>query len=430
MSALRWPARLYVLVVIAAAPLALFAARAAADAPLPNAPVLFALLFAFAAVAQLRPVRLTLKIRVGVADTAIFAGALLFSPFHAMILCGGAILAAKVLARRSGVETPWQQHAFNAASALLAAGAASAVYRSLATGELSVAANPLAVTASALTLYGTGMLLVDTVVALQLSRDPISVWWPIHRRELPQCAALYLLGALAALSVATHPWAIVLFAVPVAIVYLSLREVARLREQTKAAIYELADLVDLRDPYTHGHSQRVAAYAERLALRMRLSATDVDLVREAARMHDVGKIGTPDHVLQKPGPLDDRELAEMRTHAEYGARLLARLPEFWEGASLVQAHHERWDGAGYPRGLQAAEIPMEVAIIAVADAYDAMATDRPFRRALSSDQIRAELKRERGRQWEAHVVDEFLAMMEEELRPSAAPAPQAVPTTA
>ena len=147
-------------------------------------------------------------------------------------------------------------------------------------------------------------------------------------------------------------------------------------------------------------------------------------------MHDLGKIGTSDHILQKPGPLDEGELADMRTHAEYGARLLARLPEFWEGASLVRAHHERWDGAGYPRGLQAKEIPQEVAIIAVTDAYDAMATDRPYRKALSWQQIRTELERCRGHQWEAAVVDAFLAMMDEELRPSAAAARQAVPTTA
>ena len=430
MSALRWPAWLYVFAVIAAAPLALLAARATPDAPLPNAPLLFALLFAFAAVAQARPVRLALKMRVGVNDTAIFTGALLFSPFHAMLLAGGAMLAAKVAGRTDGVDSPWQEHAFNASKALLGAGAASAAYRWLATDYLSVVANPLAVAASAVALYAVQTVLVDAVVALQLRRDPISVWWPIHHRELPQCAALYLLGALAALSVGTHPWAIVLFAVPVGIVFLSLRDVARLREQTKAAIYELADLVDLRDPYTHGHSQRVAAYAERLALRMRLSPTDVDLVREAARMHYLGKIGTSDHILQKPGPLDAGELAHMRTHAEYGARLLARLPEFWEGASLVRAHHERWDGAGYPRGLRAMEIPQEVAIIAVTDAYDAMASDRPYRKALSWQQIQTELERCRGRQWEAAVVDAFLAMMDEELRPSAASARQAVPTTA
>src|SRR5262249_43528262 len=203
-------------------------------------------------------------------------------------------------------------------------------------------------------------------------------------------------------------------AVPMVAMLVAMRETAEIREQTRNAILELADLIDLRDPYTHGHSQRVAALAERLARRLKLEATQIALVRDAARVHDIGKIGTNDLVLLKQGPLNDTERTEMQRHTEIGHRLLKHLPEFFEGAELVLSHHERHDGAGYPRGLRGDELPLEVSVISVADSYDAMTTDRPYRRGLPWDAVRSELLRGRDSQWRGVVVDEFVAMIEED----------------
>jgi putative nucleotidyltransferase with HDIG domain len=265
---------------------------------------------------------------------------------------------------------------------------------------------------AALVKYGVESALVDSAVGLQLRRNPLASWWPVHRRDIVPMAALYILGAVAAASVSGHPWLLSVFLVPVAVVLLTLRETSQMREQTRAAIHQLADLVDLRDPYTHGHSQRVAALAARLAETMHLPGTQVELIREAARVHDIGKIGTDDHVLQKPGPLDPSEELEMHKHAAYGAELLRTVPEFWEGASLVLAHHERVDGTGYPRGLRGSEVPIEVSVISVADAYDAMTTDRPYRAALPWEWARAELLRHAGTQWEPSVVNAFVALID------------------
>jgi HD-GYP domain-containing protein (c-di-GMP phosphodiesterase class II) len=191
------------------------------------------------------------------------------------------------------------------------------------------------------------------------------------------------------------------------------------KEQTRETILELADLIDLRDPYTHGHSQRVAALAERLARRMKLEGSQIALIHDAARVHDIGKIGTNDLVLLKKGPLDDAERAEMQRHVEIGHRLLSHIPEFFEGSELVLAHHERHDGKGYPRGLSGDELPVEVSVISVADSYDAMTTDRPYRRGLPWVAVRAELVRGRGTQWREAAVDAFVAMIEEERAQSA-----------
>lgn len=131
-------------------------------------------------------------------------------------------------------------------------------------------------------------------------------------------------------------------------------------------------------------------------------------------LHDIGKIATPDAVLLKPGALDTCELEIMRDHAEHGYALLEELPAFWEGAEFVRSHHERVDGTGYPRGLRGWELPLEVSVISVADSYDAMTTDRVYRKALDWPAVRAELVRGRGQQWHAAAVDAFLAMIEAE----------------
>src|SRR6266511_1861258 len=307
---------------------------------------------------------------------------------------------------------------------------AAAACLDLADGGQPMLAQPVPILVAGAARYLTQTALVDFAVALQMKRRPFASWWTLHRRDLAQMTGLYRLGAIAAVSADGQPLALVLFAVPMVAMLVTLRDSARVREIGRAAILELADLIDLRDPYTHGHSQRVAALAERLARRMKLEPTQVALIRDAARVHDIGKIGTNDLVLMKPGPLTPEEQAEMRRHVEIGHRLLRRLPEFWEGAELVLAHHERHDGKGYPRGLQGDELPLEVSVISVADTYDAMTSDRPYRKGMGWEQVRAELLRCRGTQWREIAVDAFIAMIEDERRDVAARQPVAVPSNA
>jgi putative nucleotidyltransferase with HDIG domain len=323
---------------------------------------------------------------------------------------------------------PWYNRAFTAAVSALATGAAAVAYLALADGARPMLSQPAPILAAGAARYLTQTALVDLAVALQMKRRPFASFWTLHRRDLAQMTGLYLLGAIAAVSADGQPLALVLFAVPMVAMLITLRDSARVREQTRAAILELADLIDLRDPYTHGHSQRVAALAERLARRLKLQYSQVELIRDAARVHDIGKIGTNDIVLLKAGPLDTDEQAEMRRHVEIGHRLLRRLPEFWEGAELVLSHHERHDGKGYPRGLQGDELPLEVSVISVADTYDAMTSDRPYRKGMPWEQVRSELQRCRGAQWREIAVDAFIAMIEDERRDVATfPAPVSAP---
>lgn len=408
MRAMRLPLRVYVLAVIAlglAAPV--FTALALPAGPSDELWLAGALLAATIA-AQLKPVHLGPKLKLTVEDAATYAAALTLHPLGAVVVAGVGTLVGLRFARKSS----WYNRGFNTAVVTLGTGAAAIVYGGLHSGAGQVDA--YGAVSAMVAKFVIENVLVDIAVALQLQRSPLTAWWQTHRDAIPHHVALYIIGFLAAASLHNHLWAIALFAAPVGIVYFALRDVARMRQQTRDSIIALADMIDLRDAYTHGHSQRVAEYAEGLAREMGLSRAETDLIREAARVHDIGKIGTADQFLLKPGPLDEYEKQEMRRHAQLGYKLLKRIPEFAAGAELVLSHHERIDGTGYPRGLRGDELPIEARVIAVADAYDAMTTDRPYRRAMSWERTKAELLAGSGTQWDARVVEILIARVERE----------------
>ncbi len=184
----------------------------------------------------------------------------------------------------------------------------------------------------------------------------------------------------------------------------------RAGEQLEAAML-LAETLDLRDVATARHSETVGRYAERIAEELGLAADQVERVRVAGVLHDIGKLGISDAVLLKTGSLEAAEWAEIRRHPELGARILEHA-NLRDVASWVLAHHERVDGGGYPHGLAGDEIPLEGRILAVADAYEAMTADRPYRRALGADEARAELRRGAGAQFDVRVVEAFLRVLD------------------
>ena len=408
MSSLSWPLRVYVAVVVLTAVPALALGLTSVGSMTLVDLVTAVVLFVLAWGAQRYPIHLGPKLKVTVEDGATFAAALVLSPLVAMIVAGGSSL----LATRFDGRTPLYDRLFNASAALLAIGGASATYQLLGADPL-VANNALAVLAAAVVGYLVRTELVDGAIALQLRRPLFAAWWLDHRRDMAQLATLFALGTLAAMTAQGEPWAYVLFVAPTALILVSFRETIRLRSQTRNAILKVADLIDARDTYTFGHSQRVAEYAEQLAERLRMAPTQIELVREAARLHDVGKIRTEDRILHKEGPLTATEAEEMHRHCEEGYDFLKQLPEFWEGAELVRLHHERYDGQGYPRGLGGDELPLEASVIAVADAWDAMTSDRPYRKALGHDAACAELRRCRGTQWDPRIVDAFIDLVSE-----------------
>ena len=184
----------------------------------------------------------------------------------------------------------------------------------------------------------------------------------------------------------------------------------RAGEQLEAAML-LAETLDLRDVATARHSETVGRYAERIADELGLAPDQIERVRVAGVLHDIGKLGISDAVLLKPGRLEVSEWEEIRRHPEMGARILEHA-NLRDVAGWVRAHHERIDGRGYPHGLAGESIPLEGRILAVADAYEAMTADRPYRRALAEAEARAELVRGAGTQFDADVVAAFLRVLD------------------
>jgi HD-GYP domain-containing protein (c-di-GMP phosphodiesterase class II) len=173
----------------------------------------------------------------------------------------------------------------------------------------------------------------------------------------------------------------------------------------------LADATHSSDPYMTGHSSRVAAYSERIAESMGIPARERLMLFVAASFHDVGYLSTPEYILRKPSVLAEDEMEEVRVHPVRGAEVFAAEPALAEIARAVRHHHERYDGSGYPEGLRGEEIPLFSRIILVAETYEAMTHNRPYRRALSPGEATRRLQEGAGSQLDPDIVKHFLAIL-------------------
>ncbi len=193
--------------------------------------------------------------------------------------------------------------------------------------------------------------------------------------------------------------------------------VSELQRTYAGTMHALSALLDARDASTQGHSQRVVQYT--LAIAHALGITNreqLQIIHYGALLHDVGKIGVPDAVLRKPTTLTAEEWIEMRKHPEIGYQMLKNIDFLQKALPIVRYHHERWDGSGYPHGLTGAMIPLEARIFALADSFDALLSERPYKRGLTHEQAVARLVADRGTHFDPEVMDAFLQIAEEEWR--------------
>lgn len=180
-------------------------------------------------------------------------------------------------------------------------------------------------------------------------------------------------------------------------------------------VHSLADAIDAKDAYTKGHSGRVADYSREIAKRFGYSAERQEEIYMMGLLHDVGKIGVPDEVINKPGKLTDEEFAKIKTHPGRGARILENIKEMPKLATGARWHHERYDGRGYPDGLAGENIPEEARIIAVADAYDAMTSHRSYRDVIPQDVVKGELEKGSGTQFDPKFAAIMLEIIKEDV---------------
>lgn len=297
---------------------------------------------------------------------------------------------------------------------------------------------------SALAYYAIESGFVAYAVGRATSTDIIRVWNSHFRWLLVH----YIVAGFVALSMALAymalgPWGVVAFAMPVLLIYFAQKQyVLRTAHSTKQlnrmnsrllkannditrtnqAFHRLTDelfmilskIIDARDPDVHGHASQVSTYAQAIGQELGLKQDDIEQLRRGALLHDIGKLGIPESILHKPGPLTDHEYEIMKTHAALGADLLSTCHDLRELEPYVRHHHEWWNGKGYPSALYQDQIPLGARIIAVCDAVEAMASDRPYRRGLGHEEIITELKNGKGIQFDPIVVDAFTEILEQQ----------------
>jgi putative nucleotidyltransferase with HDIG domain len=226
--------------------------------------------------------------------------------------------------------------------------------------------------------------------------------------------AIAPLGILMAIAYTNYGWfAVLLFFGPLLLARYSFKLYLDMRNIYFETIKALSNAIDAKDHYTNGHSHRVAHYSEVIARKMGLTGKSIDIIKTAAILHDIGKIGIEDHILNKPSHLTDNEFYLIKQHPSIGAKILEDVDFLGEVSRIIKSHHERYDGKGYPNGLKEGEIPIEASILAVADAFDAMTSNRPYRKAMTFNAAINIIDGESGKQFNPIVVKTFKDIMKE-----------------
>jgi putative nucleotidyltransferase with HDIG domain len=389
-----------------------------------GSPYALAGIIAVALVAERSSIRLTPTIEASTASLPfIFAGAV-FGPLSAM--CVGACALLPDLLRRDDPQ-PVLRWANWTASRAIAAGVAGYV-----AWEIGGASEPrfglilIAVLAACLVDAAADLTFGTLIAVVRRRESPVSVTSalvPLLLASIP----LYgpIIAVLAYAYRALSPLSAVLFVIPafaaqrLFLMYRSQRETAeeltaantRLENANLSFAAALVATLDARDRYTAGHSAAVAIYARDIANRLGLSETDQQLAHLCGLVHDIGKVGLPSGLLEKPGSLTLEERRQMEQHSVIGQRILTKVDDYAQVAAIVRNHHERIDGRGYPDGLCGEEIPLLSRIIAVADAYNAMTSDRPYRDAMPSRVARLRLAQAVDSQFDTTVVAAFEAIL-------------------
>ncbi|MDO9573764.1 MAG: HD-GYP domain-containing protein [Candidatus Contubernalis sp.] len=304
---------------------------------------------------------------------------------------------------------------FNGAQAALAAGAAGMAYVYLGgiTGVLTFPGDIIAILAACIVCFfiNTGAI----IVVMSISQG-VSMWglWLVNFRwAIPNYAALAPLGiVISVVYLQIGIPGVLLLIVPLLLARYSFLQYMEMRLTYLSTIKALTKAIDAKDHYTHGHSERVAKYSVAIGRAMKLQDDYLEKLEYVALLHDVGKVAISELIINKPDRLLENEMLAIQQHSIIGAEIIAEVRLIADLVDVIRYHHERIDGGGYPLGKKGEEIPMGARIVGVADAFDAMTTDRVYRKALSQQEALKELQRCSGTQFDPHVVEVFVGLIE------------------
>lgn len=353
------------------------------------------------------PVTLPRGSNVSVSFATIAAAILLFQPLIVLV-----ITITRDLFLMSKAENRIK-YLFNASQLVVSAGSAALIYRSMTPSSLVFSTNHIpAFIVSMIVFFVLNSSFVTLILAFTQEEKPYTIWLI----NLKWCTLTFVsmapLGALiAVIYINIGFWGLVLFLLPLILARHSFQSYMNIRQTFLDTIKSLSLAIDAKDPYTKGHSSRVADYVVSLSRELKWPEDKVEFLQYIALIHDVGKVAVPDYILKKDGLLSDEEFAIMKTHSVAGADVIRDIKYFAAGTDIIRHHHERWDGTGYPDQIGGEEIPEGARIMAVADAFDAMTSNRPYRQALGRSSALRELQSFSGTQFDPKVVSAFTRIL-------------------
>ena len=427
MGSLPWKARIYILALTALTAGAVLFSIATLGKDATLWVVVFGIALAIALLDAFPIQRFGEQVEITTSNAVKFAVVLLYPIPVVIISIFVGTLVSEILAKRV-----WFRKLFNIAQMTLTWAVTARLYDTLNNppseyfGSLE---NVFALVLAGLTAFVVNSVLVCLVISLAAHLPFLYVWTQNSKLVILQEFSILALGLSIAVLWRFNPLAVVLAGVPLLVVRDSYKTANHLRRQTLDALHGLVQVVDERDHHTHDHSERVSNYARMIAQSLDLAQDEIEVIASAALLHDLGKVGMADDILFNPKQLDPYERKRAEHHAETGAMLLSKFPLFDKGAALVRHHHEHYNGRGYPDGLNGEMIPLGSRIISVADAYQAMTEDRPYRRALTQEDAIARLVEGSGTQFDPKVVQTFVQILQSKGKDES-PIPAAVPKQA
>jgi HD-GYP domain-containing protein (c-di-GMP phosphodiesterase class II) len=347
--------------------------------------------------------------------------AIVILPLPMAIVVAGVAKACRMVQLRWKHRRNWRSTVLNTSSSVLSTAVGGLAFHALhgdtylwSGSFLMVVLGFPAVAALALGYHLIDVGTVTGAITLNSGEKTQRIFAQISRDTLMPEMSLIAVGMIFAILFHFSPALSFFVVVPVFLSMQSFGAVARLRKETVEAVLKMAESIDYRDTGTYEHSERLASYCQRVAAAISLTPEHVKEIVLASRVHDLGKIGISNDVLLKQGPLTLQERQLMEEHPVIGAKILSSYSSFKESVDIVRHHHERWDGKGYPDGLKGEEIPIGSRIITVVDSFDAMTSDRPYRKGMTVSDAVDRLKDGMGTQFDPRISATFIQLLIED----------------
>ena len=368
---------------------------------------------ALSAFAEFIPVKLPGGGSITIGFPIDFVAILVYGPALAMLITAlSAIIGVTVKGK-----TSWYKIMFDASQYALSAGIAGMAYQALGgvVGATNLTRYIVPALICALTYYLINSSLFMIVISLAEEISILSVWKNRIRGIIVTYIALAPIGfVMAIVYVSIGIWGIIPFFFPLILARRSFELYTKMQKMYLETIRALAAAIDAKDPYTKGHSERVTQTSVALARELNLPEREIDNIEYAALLHDIGKIGIDEGILGKNDGLTSEEFKRIKEHTIMGAKIVKPVEFLKDSYKAIYHHHERYDGDGYPDRLKGEDIPISARIITVADAYDAMGSDRPYRKKLKQDKIMKELTEQSGKQFDPEVVKALISVLDRE----------------